>query len=94
MANNFNRYWHLKIKKNFFEFFNLNILNITIIVEFFSAATEFNVCKNLNCKAAGESASIVAASFNELLARCSPSAAITFKFIFEFSLICIRTPLL
>lgn len=47
------------------------------IVEFFSAAIEFKVCRYLNWRAAGESWIISDASFNALEALCSPSAAIT-----------------
>lgn len=47
------------------------------IVEFFSAAIELNVCKYLNCRAAGDAIITSAASFNAREARCSPSAAIT-----------------
>lgn len=50
------------------------------IVEFFSAAIEFRVCKYLNCNAAAESAITSAASLSAREALCSPSAAITFEF--------------
>lgn len=48
------------------------------MVEFFSLEMLFNVCKYLNCKAAGLSLNVSAASFNALDAFISPSAAITF----------------
>ena len=52
-----------------------------IIVEFFSAEIVFSVCRYRNCRAALDCAMTSAASFNDLDARCSPSAAITYKYI-------------
>lgn len=48
------------------------------IVEFFSLAIEFNVCKYRSWRAAGLQAITSAASFKARDALCSPSAAITF----------------
>ncbi|GMR32165.1 hypothetical protein PMAYCL1PPCAC_02360, partial [Pristionchus mayeri] len=49
-----------------------------IIVEFFSAATLFSVCRYLNWSAAGDWAITSAASCSDRDASFSPSAAITF----------------
>lgn len=49
-----------------------------IIVEFFSADIEFNVCKYRNCRAEDDSAITSEASLRALDAFCSPSAAMTF----------------
>ena len=46
------------------------------IVEFFSAEMCVSVCKNLNCKAAGDSEMTSEASFRDLEDFNSPSAAI------------------
>lgn len=47
------------------------------IVFVLSLATVFSVCRYRSCKASGVADITRAASFSDLLARCSPSAAIT-----------------
>ena len=48
-----------------------------MMVEFFSAEMLVRVCRYLNWSAAGAPPKIVAASFKDLEAFCSPSAAMT-----------------
>ena len=48
------------------------------MVEFFSAEIVFRVCRYRNCRAAPDWAMTSAASFRDLEALCSPSAAITY----------------
>ena len=56
------------------------------MVEFFSAAIEFSVWRYRSWRAAGESAITSDASRSACEARCSPSAAITWKFKLKISL--------
>ena len=50
-----------------------------IIVEFFSAAMAFNVCRYRSCRACGDSDMTSAASLSARDEFISPSAAITYK---------------
>jgi len=64
----------------FFELANCDTKSIgtgNMIVEFFSAAIEFRVCRYLSCKADGDSSMILEASLSALDALISPSAAMT-----------------
>jgi hypothetical protein len=49
-----------------------------MMVEFFSAAMAFNVCRYRSCRACGDSAITSAASFRARDEFISPSAAITY----------------
>lgn len=60
---------------------NSSIGNGNTMVEFFSAAMLFNVCRYLNCMADDDSLRISAASFSALDDLCSPSAAMTFIYL-------------